>query len=143
MLGRDGGLVAGLLVREGRYRWDVLLIRGCVVGGHIHHEGSGAASVEEALADAGFAAHVGGEECAVEVGEQVDLGAVVGAICENAGHGDADVGLCVVADDCGVYYQGYQCLLVGGIVLLEESCGVLQKQVSFCRVYRCCLKDSR
>ena len=106
------------------------------MAGNVHHEGGGAAAVEEALADAGFAAHVGGEQCAVEVGEQVDLGAVVGAICENAGHGDADVGLCVGADNCCVYYQGYQCLLVGGIVLLEKSGGVLQKQVSFCRVYR-------
>jgi hypothetical protein len=120
------GVSCWFWVRGGRSRWrNALLIRGCVVGGHVHHEGGGAAAIEEALADARFAAHVGGEEGAVEVGEQVDLGAVVGAICQNAGHGDADVGLCVVADDCGVYYQGYQCLLVGGIVLLEKSGGVL------------------
>ena len=56
------------------------------------------------MADAGFAAHVAGEEGAVEVGEEVDGCAVVGAVCEDAGYGDADVGLRVVSDHGGVYY---------------------------------------
>ena len=65
------------------------------------------------------------------------MGAVIGAVRKNAGHGNADVGLCVVANDCSVYYQGYQCLLVGSIIFLEESSGVLRHQVSLCRVYNC------
>lgn len=76
-------------------REQLVLVRGRAVGGEVFLERLGAAVVEEVEGD-GNAFAVRGLQCAVEVGEQVDGGAVEGAVGEDAGDGVLGGGGCGV-----------------------------------------------
>lgn len=124
---------------------NILLVGLFVVGRLVLLEGVGSAAVEEVDAG-GLVATVGRGQHAVEVGSQVDLGAVLHTLGEDTGDGDADVGrgVCLrvlvqgslgslkppwkvrtVANDDGVDNQRQELGLVLGRVVLEESGGVV------------------
>ena len=97
------------------------------VGRLVGHDGFGASAIQEIDGHPCFAASVGGVQAAVEVGEEVDFGAVEVAGGEDAGHfhgGRGCVGVVVAADDDGVDEVGQELVLVGAGVLMEQSCGV-------------------
>lgn len=71
----------------------VLLASLIAVGRLVLHQGGGTASVEEVDRHALVAAAVRGLEVAIEVGEEVDLGAVELALGQDTGHLDAGVDL--------------------------------------------------
>ena len=68
-----------------------------------------------------LAAVVRARQSAVEVGQEIHIGAVVLAFGQDAGDCDADVGFGVVADDGGVDEEGQERVLVLGGVFFEES----------------------
>ena len=104
---------------------SLLLVRVGAVCRLVHHQRHRATIVEEVLRNTDVAAIVGGLQATVEVRQKVDGGAVEGAGSEDTWDHDANVRLGVVADDGGVDDQGQEGVLVGGIILLEESSGVI------------------
>jgi hypothetical protein len=91
---------AGMLsARSSANEWDYSLLGGVgVVSGHVLHEGSSTATVEEVDSTTDAAASVCGSETAVEIWQEVDGGTVVGTWGEDAWDLDADVWLGVC--DC-------------------------------------------
>lgn len=101
------------------------MVRGRAIRRHIHQKRRRSAIIEEVLRHAAGAAVVGRLEAAIEVGQQVDVRAVVLARRKDTGDLDADVGLGVVADDGGVDEEREEGVLVLGRVLLEQGGGVV------------------
>lgn len=120
------------------------MVRLLVVGGHVLLEGLGGTTVKEVDAS-GLVLAVGGSESTREVGSKVDLLAIDLTLGENTGNSDASVGLGVcrvlgamiesgrgpggtrltVTNDDSVDEESQELGLVGSVVLLEESLGVL------------------
>lgn len=95
-----------------------------VVGRQVLLQGSSSSTIKEVHRNAGATTLVGRVECAGEVGQQIDTSILAGARGEETRHCNADVGLRVVADDRSVHHQGQERLLVGGVVVLQESGGL-------------------
>lgn len=117
--------MGGFCVEVERYGKGLLLVRARAVGGHVHHERSSSATVEEVDGDTLVSATVGRGELAIEVWQEVDLSAIVGALGENTGDGDAHVRLGVVSDNGSVDEEGQESVLVLASVVLEEGSGVV------------------
>ena len=100
------------------------MVRLRAIGRQVHHQWDRSAVVEEVHRHGGGAV-VGTGEPAVEVRQQVDLGAVVHAGGEYTWDCDADIRLGVVADDGGVHHQRQKGRLVRGRVLLQQRGGVI------------------
>lgn len=110
-----------ILVQVGH---ELVLVGRSAVGGLVHHERNGTTIVEEVDGDTRAATTVGRGKATVEVRQEVDLSAVVGALGKDT-RDSVHVGLGVVTNNNSVDEEGQQGQLVGASVLLEQSSGVL------------------
>lgn len=103
----------------------VLLVRGLVISRHVLLQRRSTAAVQEVLRDTHLAAIVGRGKTAVEVGKQVDRGAVVrGVGPQETGHGNI-VRLGVVTDNDSIDQHSQKRVLIRSSVLLQQCGGVV------------------
>lgn len=103
---------------------NILLIGIRPICRFVHHQWRGT-SVIEKIDGCGFIATVGRGQPAVEIRHEVDLGAVEFSRGQDPIDLDADIGLGVVPDDSSVDQKSQQGVLICGIVVLQQSGGVV------------------
>lgn len=106
-------------------RLDVLLVGVGTCGRHVLEKRSSSSVIKEVDGNTGATTTVGRGKSTVEVGEEVDLSAVVRTLGKDTRNGDADIGLGVVSNDNGVDKESEKSELVGTSVVHKKSSSII------------------
>ena len=112
----------------------VLLLHGAgSIRWHIHHQRHGAAIIKEVDRNTCAATTVRRRETAIEVREEIDLGAFVHARRQYSWHGNAHVRHRVVANDGGIDHESQESVLIGSGIFFQQRRGVEITDGHVCR----------